>query len=104
MFLLTSSKVFSVSLTEVPLLRILRQGDPIYDYLFTSNLEAPFILVRSKSKINGLTIFGDNFLDTAYADNTNLFLKNLKIIRGIRNFLKRRFLEGSKNFRWFYQD
>ena len=58
-----------------------RQGDPISAYLFIICLEVLFILVKENDKINGLDIFDNKYLYTAYADDTTFFLKDLCSIR-----------------------
>ena len=52
-----------------------RQGDPISAYLFILTLELFFILIKCKKIIHGISIFNHDFLYTAYADDTTIFLK-----------------------------
>ena len=54
-----------------------RQGDPISAFLFVLALEVLFILIKSKSEIEGMTIFDYNYLYSAYADDTTFFLKDI---------------------------
>ena len=53
------------------------QEDPILAYLFILVLETAFILIKTNNNIEGLNIFNHNFLCTAYADDTNFFIKNI---------------------------
>ena len=53
-----------------------RQGDPISAYLFILILEAVFCVTKSNKNIKGLNIFNDEFLYSAYADDTFFFLKD----------------------------
>ena len=70
----TTTKYFSLE-------RGARQGDPISAFLFVLALEVLFILIKSKSEIEGMTIFDYNYLYSAYADDTTFFLKNIISIK-----------------------
>ena len=50
------------------------QGDPISAYFLIIALEIFFILVKNNPKVKGLKIFGHEFLNTGYADDTTFFL------------------------------
>ena len=56
------------------------QGDPISAFLFVLALEVLFILIKSKSEIERMTIFDYNYLYSAYADDTTFFLKHIIFI------------------------
>ena len=70
----TTTKYFSLE-------RGARQGDPISAFLFVLALEVLFILIKSKSEIEGMTIFDYNYLYSAYADDTTFFLKDIISIK-----------------------
>ena len=53
-----------------------RQGDPISALLFILALEISILLIKTKSEIEGLTIFDHCYLYSAYADDATLFLKD----------------------------
>ena len=53
-----------------------RQGDPISAYLFILILEAVFCVTKSNKNIKSLNIFNDEFLYSAYSDDTFFFLKD----------------------------
>ena len=59
-----------------PLKRGTRKGDPILAYLFILVLEIVFIFIKESEKVQGLTIFNNQFLYIAYADDTSFFLIN----------------------------
>ena len=50
------------------------QGDPVSAYLFIIVLEIAFLFIMQNENINGLNIFKNLFLYTAYADDTTFFL------------------------------
>ena len=54
-----------------------RQGHPISVYLFILVFEIFFIFVKNNPKGKGLKIFRHEFLYTAYADDTNVFLNDI---------------------------
>ena len=53
-----------------------RQGRPNRAYLFILVLEIVFLFIMQNQNINGLNIFKNTFLYTAYADDTTFFLKD----------------------------
>ena len=57
-----------------------RQGSPISAYLFVLILEIAFLFIMQNENINGLNIFENTFLYTAYADDTTFFLKDEKSV------------------------
>ena len=57
-----------------------RQVDPISAYFLILVLEIFFIFVKNNPKIKGLNIFKNEFLYTAYVDDTNFFLKDRNYI------------------------
>ena len=59
-----------------PSKRDTRQGDPILAYLFILVLEIVFFFVEESENFQGLTIFNNQFLYTAYAHDTTFFLSN----------------------------
>ena len=63
-----------------PLLRGARQGDPIAAYLFILTIEIFFIMLREEQSISRLKIYGQNFLLSAYADDTTFFVQDLNSI------------------------
>ena len=70
----TTTKYFSLG-------RGARQGDLISAFLFGLAIEVLFILIRSKPKIEGMTIFDYNYFYPAYADDTTFFLKDIISIK-----------------------
>ena len=58
-----------------------RQGDPISAYLFILVLEIALLFIMQNEKINGLNIFENTHLYTAYAGYTTIFLKDEKSIK-----------------------
>ena len=72
----TTTKYFSLG-------RGAHQGDPISAFLFVLALEVLFILIKSKSEIEGMTIFDYNYLYSAYADDTTFFLKDIVSVKHI---------------------
>ena len=56
-----------------PLKRSTQQGDPISAYLFILVLEIVFMFIEESENFQGLTIFDNQFLYTAYADGTTFF-------------------------------
>ena len=60
--------------------RSTREGDPISAYLFILVLEIAFLFIIQNKNINGLNIFENTFLYTAYADDTTFFLKDEKSV------------------------
>ena len=57
-----------------------RQGNPISAYLFILALEIASLFIMQNENINGLNIFENTFLYTAYADDTTFFLKGEKSV------------------------
>ena len=57
-----------------------KQGDPLSAYLFFLVLEIPFIKIKSNPNIKSLNVCNNDFLYTAYADDTTFFykMKNLQ--------------------------
>ena len=49
------------------------QGELISAFLFVLGLEILFLLIKSKPEIEGMTIFGYNYIYSAYADDTTIF-------------------------------
>ena len=56
-------------------------GDPISAYLFILALEILFILIKNNENIQGIRIFEQTYLYSAYADDTTFFLKNIKSLK-----------------------
>ena len=52
-----------------------RQGNPISAYIFILVLEIAFLYIMQNENIDGLNIFENTFLYTAYADDATFFLK-----------------------------
>ena len=52
-----------------------RQRDPISAYLFILALEIVFLILKRNKNIKGIELFQQEFLYTAYADDTTFFLK-----------------------------
>ena len=72
-----------------PLKRGKQQGDPISTYLFILVLEIVFIFVQENENVQGPKIFNNQFLYTAYADDTTFFLsKKNSVTEDIITFLK----------------
>ena len=64
-----------------------RQSDRIPAYLSTLVLEIGFLFIIQNENINGLNIFENTFLYTAYADDATFFLKDEKsVIELMENF------------------
>ena len=57
-----------------PLKRGTRQGDPISAYLFNLVLEIVFMFIKESENVQSMAIFNNQFLCTAYADDTTFFL------------------------------
>ena len=74
----TTTKYFSLG-------RGARQGDLISAFLFALAIEVLFILIRSKPKIEGMTIFDYNYFYSAYADDTTSSLKDIISIKYMVN-------------------
>ena len=58
-----------------------RQGDPIAAYLFIVALEIFFIMIRAKSDIRRLKMFENEFIISAYADDTTFFVQDIDSVR-----------------------
>ena len=56
-----------------PLKSSTRQGNPILVYLFILVLEIVFIFIKEIENVQGLKIFNNQFLYSAYADDTTFF-------------------------------
>ena len=52
-----------------------RPGDPISAYPFILAFEVLFIFINFNKNIDGINIFNHEYLYTAYADDTTVFLK-----------------------------
>ena len=57
-----------------------RQGHPNSAYLFILVLEIAFLFIIQNKNINGLNVFENTFLYTAYADDTTFFLRDEKSV------------------------
>ena len=74
-------------LTVVQLQSISHLGDMSFKvvqfqlFLFVSALEALLILIKSKPEIEGITVFDCNYHNSAYADDTIFFLKDIISIK-----------------------
>ena len=55
-----------------------RQGDSMSAYLFIILLVVIFWIIKETSNIEGFEIFQKKFIFTAYADDTEFFLKNIE--------------------------
>ena len=56
-----------------------RQGNSISAYLFA----LAWALLKSNNSIHGINIFNYDFLYTAYADDTTVFLKDLSSTKNV---------------------
>ena len=66
-----------------------RQSDPISAYLFILVLEVVFCVTESNKNIKGLNIFNQEFLYTAYADDTTFYLKDkISVFESVHIFHK----------------
>ena len=61
-----------------PLERGSRQGDPISAYLFILALEVLFIRIRQNTEIKGIYVNEHEFKISAYADDANFLLLNIR--------------------------
>ena len=62
-----------------------RQEDLVSAYLFILALEILFLLIKENPCLNGLKIFHYCYQYSAFADDTNLFLKNINSINEMIN-------------------
>ena len=69
-------------LTEYfPLERGCREGDPYFSYLFIICVEVLFIRVRENDDINGIKIDGREIKLSAFADDTDFLVSNVKSLK-----------------------
>ena len=59
-----------------PLKKCTQQEGPILAYLFILVVEKLFIFIKESKNVQGLTIFNNQFLYTAYTDDTTFLLSN----------------------------
>ena len=57
------------------------QGDPISAYLFIPVLEILFTLTKSNKNIHSMKIFKNEYLYTAYADDTTVLKKDISSVK-----------------------
>ena len=62
-----------------------RQGDPLTAYRFILVLEIAFTEIKRNRNIRSLNVCNNDFLYTAYADSTTLFLQNEKSATEVLN-------------------
>ena len=66
-----------------------RLGDPVSVYLFILALEVLFVFIKSNENIKGIEIFKYVFLDTAYADDSTFFLRDILSVKELINSFNR---------------
>ena len=59
------------------------QSDRISDAVFVLALTILFILIKLKSKIEGMTVFDYSYIYSAYADDTTFLLKDIISVKHI---------------------
>ena len=66
--------------------RSTRQGDPLSAFAFVIILEIAFIKIKKSPNIKRLNFCNNDFLRTAYADDTTFFIKRKSVTEVLHNF------------------
>ena len=77
--------------------RGVRQEKAISAFLFLLALEVSFVLIKTNNKIKGLDIYGNNFLYTAYADDSSFFKSKECVIEVFKILDEFSFFSGLKS-------